>query len=255
MMKINHTKKLSAALCGLCLSFLLVPTSFAADSSKMMKKQDASRQGEEAKEAGQLIRDSAKVVQKMESEAGLKDLLSQSKGVFIVPHYGRAALGVGVGGGEGVLLVKQGQNWSDPAFYKFGGVSAGAQAGIEGGRIAFILNNDKAVNSFKQENKFSLNADAGLTIVNWSAKGQASKGKGDVVAWSDTKGLFGGLSVNVTDINFAEKESSAFFGKKVTPQEIISGQAIAPQQQDVALLKKALPSAGSTMSGGSTEKK
>ncbi len=40
-----------------------------------------------------------------------------------------------------------------------------------------LLMTDRALNSFKGNNTFSLNADAGLTIINYSARGQASIGK------------------------------------------------------------------------------
>ncbi len=55
--------------------------------------------------------------------------------------------------------------------------------------MAFILMSDDAVNAFKSGNKITLDADAGFTIVNWSADAEASWGKADVVTWSDTEGL------------------------------------------------------------------
>lgn len=87
--------------------------------------------------------------------------MQQAKGVFIVPTYGRVALGVGGSGGAGVLLVKRDDGtWSDPAFYNIGGISVGVQAGAEGGPIAMVLNNEKGVSRFMQKNNFSLSADA-----------------------------------------------------------------------------------------------
>src|SRR4051812_38944184 len=42
--------------------------------------------------------------------------------------------------------------------YDIGGVSIGLEAGGEGGAMALVLNNQKAMTSFMQDNKFSLNA-------------------------------------------------------------------------------------------------
>jgi SH3 domain-containing YSC84-like protein 1 len=109
------------------------------------------------------VDDAVAVVRRIESEPGLNTLLRQAKGVFIVPNYGRVALGVGGGGGAGVLLVKRDSGaWGDPGFYNIGGISLGAQVGAQGGPIVMVLNNDKAVSSFMQKNKFSGRREAGL---------------------------------------------------------------------------------------------
>nr|WP_315222696.1 hypothetical protein [uncultured Duganella sp.] len=50
---------------------------------------------------------------------------------------------------------------------------------------------------------FALSAEAGLTVLNWSKLAQGTVGTGDVVAWSGTKGLFGGaVAVGLRDIRF-----------------------------------------------------
>jgi lipid-binding SYLF domain-containing protein len=206
--------------------------------------------GNEHRDTIQQVTESTKVVRQMERDTGMRKILQQAQGVFIVPDYGRAALGVGARGGEGVLLVKRGSKWSDPAFYNIGGVSVGVQAGAEAGAIAMVLNNQKAVNSFMQNNNWSLNADSGLTIVNWSKKAQGSVGKGDVTVWADTEGLLGDLAVSVSDINFDEDETAGFYGKQVALKDIFSGKVKAPKQ--VASLKQALPTGSGATSTGSS---
>ena len=67
-----------------------------------------------------------------------------------------------------------------------------------------ILLTDKAVNTFKQDNNFSVSAEAGLSIIKWSKAGEASYGKGDVVMWADTEGLFAGVELAVGDISSDE---------------------------------------------------
>lgn len=209
--------------------------------------------GNEARDAEQQVIEATKVVKQMERDTGMRQLLQRAQGVLIVPDYGRAALGIGARGGEGVLLVRQNNQWSSPAFYNIGGVSVGLQAGIEAGAIALVLNNRKAVDSFRQDNNWSLNADAGLTIINWSPRAQGSAGKGDVVMWADTEGAFGDLAVSVTDINFDEDETAAFYGRQVALDGILSGR-VKTQSRQVSALKQALPrGSGATSSGSSQE--
>jgi lipid-binding SYLF domain-containing protein len=169
------------------------------------------------------VEKSVAVAKNMERDPKLKKLLQDSKGVFLVPDYVRAALGVGGQGGAGVLLRHEGGKWTGPGFYNIGGVSIGAQAGIATGQIALILMDDKAINSFKQNNKFSLNAEAGLTIVNYSADAIGEAGRGDVVLWTNAKGAFANLAVSVTDIHFDSQETRAYYGRAITPQQVASG--------------------------------
>lgn len=179
---------------------------------------------EDKHDAATHISKAAQTVKVMEKDPQLKKMLQQAKGVFIVPDYGRAALGVGGQGGAGVLVAHRGGKWASPGFYNFGGVSIGAQAGVSAGRIAMLLMTDKALNSFGTNNKFALDADAGLTVIDWSKRGTGSAGHGDIVMWSDTKGLFADLNVGITDVNFDEEETKAFYGKPVTAQDIVSGK-------------------------------
>jgi lipid-binding SYLF domain-containing protein len=184
----------------------------------------------------------ADAVRRMAAEPGMKALLAQAKGVFIVPTYGRAALGLGASGGAGVLVLRRADGtWTDPLFYNLGGLSIGAQAGAEGGPIAFVLLNDKAVSSFRQKNNFALSADAGLTVISFSKMAQGAVGGGDVVAWADTKGLFGNVAtLAVRDIRFNTKATQAYYGRPATIQDVVEGTATNPQSE---ALKQALAAA------------
>lgn len=167
-------------------------------------------------------------------------LLHQALGVYIVPSYGRAALGVGAAGGSGVLLVKRADgSWGNPAFYNIGALSIGLQAGAEGGPIALLLMNPKAVDSVRKKNNFSLSADAGLTVVNFArvATGTVS---GDVIAWSGNKGLFGNAAtIAINDIHFNGKLTEAYYGKPTTALQALDSTQADPQADD---LRKALGS-------------
>jgi lipid-binding SYLF domain-containing protein len=177
------------------------------------------------------VDDAAAVAKRMLEEPRMKEILAQAKGVFIVPTYGRAAIGIGASGGAGVLSVKRADGtWNDPLFYNMGGISAGAQVGVEGGSIAMVLNNEKAVNKFLQKNAFTLSADAGLTVVNWSKMAQGAVGNGDVLVWAGTKGLYGNLvSIGASDIRYNEKLTTAYYGHPVMVNEALAGKYSNPQ--------------------------
>ncbi|GAB3020462.1 lipid-binding SYLF domain-containing protein [Bowmanella dokdonensis] len=113
--------------------------------------------------------------------------------------------------------------WSQPMFYDMGAINAGAEIGVEAGQIAMLLMTDEALETFTQENNFSLNADAGLTIIDYSERAQATAGKGDIVIWSDTEGAYAGLSVSIEGISWDEEENNAFYGRDVSPDAVMLG--------------------------------
>ena len=103
---------------------------------------------------------------------------------------------------------------------------------------------NQAVDKFKSSNKVSLNAGAGFTIVNFSKNAQASWGKGDIVFWSNTKGAYAGATVSVSDINYADGNNKAYYGKQIDPSKVLNGNAAAmnaPASPASAKLKQALP--------------
>jgi lipid-binding SYLF domain-containing protein len=180
--------------------------------------------------ASKRLSDSVGVVRTMSAAPGMPELLARARGVYILPTYARAALAVGASGGAGVLMVRRADgSWGNPVFFNVGGLSIGLQAGAEGGPLALVLLNQKAVDSFRNKNNFSLNADAGLTVINFARMAQGST-SGDVVAWSGTKGLFGNAAtVAINDIRYNQRVTEAYYGKPLTALQAIDSAEPNPQ--------------------------
>jgi lipid-binding SYLF domain-containing protein len=202
--------------------------------------QSTAAKSSEVKDAAGEVKEATSVVQQMQKKSDVAQLLDKAQGVFILPDYGRAALGIGGSGGQGVLLARHDGTWSDPVFYNVGSVSLGLQAGVSAGQVAMILMTPEAVNSFKGNNTFSLNADAELTIINYSARTQGSLGKADVVFWSDAEGAYAGGSLSASAISADGDANRAYYGRQdATPDAIMSGRVTA-DHPETASLKQAL---------------
>lgn len=193
---------------------MAAPAAFAANTTS-----------DSANDAQKLVSQSVHTVDQIKKDPHFADLMAKAKGAFIIPDSGKGAFIVGGQGGEGVLVEHRNGTWSDPAFLSLGSISIGAQAGGEGGPVVMLLMTKKAVQSFTQSNNFSLNGNAGLTIVSYSAQGQAPVGKGDVIVWSNRSGAFAGASVSATDITSNTGQDQAYYGPDGRSTEaILSGR-------------------------------
>lgn len=184
------------------------------------------------------VTEAVNVVRRLGMDPRMRSLLATAKGLFIVPSYKRAAAGIGAEGGAGVLLVRHDDgSWSQPVFYNTGGLSLGLQAGAQGGMLAFVLNNQKAVDAFLKKTSVSLSGSAGLTVINWNraVERSAGAGDGDVVAWSDTKGLFGNAAtVELNGIRFSQNLNNAYYRSTLSASDIIGGKSRNPQADRLA---------------------
>jgi lipid-binding SYLF domain-containing protein/predicted outer membrane protein/sporulation protein YlmC with PRC-barrel domain len=189
-----------------------------------------ARNDRERDEARETVREAVQAVQQMKADPRVMALLPRAKGVFILPDYGRGGIVLGGQGGQGVLVTRQGDGWSDPVFYNLAGASVGAQVGASAGRLAMLLMTDEAVQRFRSDRTFSLNADAGLTVGDATRRRQSSAGKiEDIVVWSDTEGLYAGASVGVTGVLVDREANRAYYGRNgATVGQILGGQVTNP---------------------------
>jgi lipid-binding SYLF domain-containing protein len=168
--------------------------------------------------------------QTMQADPQMRGLLAHARGVLLVPEYGHGAFIIGGRGGEGVLLVRHGGRWSNPAFYSLGGVSIGFQAGGDVGEVAYILMSEGAVHQFESGNNFSINAGAGLNIVTYKAGEHVDLTRGDVVVWSNTTGAFGGADVGATDVGYDGRMTGDYYGSPdVGVRQVLDGQVKNPE--------------------------
>ena len=178
-----------------------------------------------ALQAQMRINDAADVISRMKDDPQAGELLENAKGLLVVPHFTKAALIFGGGHGAALLMLRHGESWNGPAFYRTSGGSVGVQIGGARGSLVMILTSDKAVQAFQNKaSSWSLNAGAGLTAANYSSEARGAATLSDVVIWSDIKGLFGGAAVGATNITRDQRTNQVYYNDPdVTTQQILSG--------------------------------
>jgi lipid-binding SYLF domain-containing protein len=188
-----------------------------------------------AADARDQVQRAAATLRRMTQQApGIESQLRNARAVFVMPRYGRGALVIGGSGGPGVLMVKGATGWSGPALYNVGSLNIGAQAGGEGGSIVMILETDRAVQALEKRNAFSLDANAGLSVVRWSKAVEAKTNAPDIVMWTNLKGLYAGAAVGVTDAKFDARETAALYGKTVSAQDVLEGHVHTAMADELA---------------------
>ena len=167
--------------------------------------------------------------------------IKDARGIFIVPSLVKAGFIVGGSGGSGVLLARipdTPNKWSYPAFYTMGSGTFGLQAGIEKAEVVLLVMTEKGMDAMLS-NKFQLGADASVAAGPVGAGAQAATA--DVLQFSRSKGVFGGLTVEGAVIAPREKWNQAYYGKEVSPADILV--RLVPQSAGADPLRKAVSNA------------
>ena len=146
-----------------------------------------------------------------------RDLLKKADGVFISPQLLKGAFIVGASGGSGVFLVrdkKTGQ-WSDPAFYTIGGASFGFQIGGQASEVILLVMSDRGVRSLLA-NSVKLGGSLGLAVgpVGMGAEASTANLSADILSFSRSKGLYGGVSLEGAVVATRGSLNDAYYGKR-----------------------------------------
>ena len=151
----------------------------------------------------------------------LHGLVKKAKGVIVYPLIIEGGFILGGSGGKGVLLVRDEKtgNFSAPAFYGMGGVSIGFLAGGQAAETMVVVNTQKALDSLLST-KVKLGGDASVAVGPKGA-GAGSTFTEDFVAYSKNKGAYANMSLNGQVIGVYESYNNAYYGKPVTPVDIL----------------------------------
>jgi SH3 domain-containing YSC84-like protein 1 len=178
--------------------------------------------------------------------AEFQDLIKKAQGIYITPSLLKGAFVVGVSGGNGVLLVRDkfSGKWMGPAFYTLGGASFGVQAGGQDSEVVLLIMTERGVASFMRSN-FKLGVDTGIAAgpVGGGVGAETANLSADILSFSRSKGLYGGLSLGGSVVTVRSELNSAYYGKNVSPAQILIGGRVSnPLSQ--GLLEAAAKAAG-----------
>lgn len=153
--------------------------------------------------------------------AWLQQNLKYAKAVLVSPNIFKAGFIVGGSGGRGIVLAHgQGSRpWNGPAFYNVATVSVGLQAGVQSSEMVAMFMTEKGMNSLLSSS-FKLGGDVSVTA-GPVGMGSVAPLNGDVIVFTRSKGVYGGLNLDGTVVSIDEKGNQAFYGRPVSPVDIL----------------------------------
>ena len=151
-------------------------------------------------------------------------MLGRARAVMICPRVFKAGFFFGGEGGACVLLARAGNGtWSYPAFYGMGSGSFGLQIGIQDAQFVMMIMTEKGLRAIL-DSQFKLGADVSLAIATIGAgvQGATTGALGaDIVAFSQTRGLFGGVSVEGSLMGQKSEWNRAYYGREMGSHQIV----------------------------------
>jgi len=224
---------------GIKVFWMLVASVFALGVAQTA----AADAAKDKAEAEKVVTDAAKTINNFAADPNMtwfRSHVKNAKAVFVVPSLVKAGFIFGGSGGTGVVLARDGQVWRGPSFATAGSVSWGLQAGGSVAEVVMMAMTDKGKDALLS-NKFQAGAEASVAAGPVGAGAQAATT--DIVQFSRSKGVFGGLSLEGSTIAVRDSLNQAYYGKAVTPVDILVKGDVSNPQAD-ALRKAVTAKAG-----------
>ncbi len=156
------------------------------------------------------------------------EVLRNAKGVAIMTVI-KAGFIVSGRAGSGVVVARTRKGWSGPSAIGTGGAGFGFQIGAEQTEFVIILNTRDAVRAFSQGGNVQLGGD--ISVAAGPVGRTVEAGVTPVAAvytYSRSQGLFGGISLEGTVVATRNDANAIYYGRSVTPGEILSGKVKVP---------------------------
>lgn len=158
-------------------------------------------------------------------------LLNRAEGLVILPGTVKVGLGLGARFGSGVLLVRrQDGSWSNPVFVSTGAGSIGWQIGGQVADVVLVFTTRSSVEGVTG-GKITLGGDASVAAGPVGRTAMASTSltfDAEIYAYSRTRGLFAGLSLEGSGIFVSNRANRRFYGRRMLPSDIIASRDAAP---------------------------
>jgi lipid-binding SYLF domain-containing protein len=209
----------------------------SADQEKTDAKNEGTKAGEQRDKVMARLDDSSKILNELlgAPDKGIPDKVFESaKCVAVVPSMVKGGFVFGAEHGRGVATCRTANGWSAPAFFVITGGSWGLQIGVQSADMVLLIMNEQGMNDLLSS-KFKLGANGSVAAGPVGRDANAStdwKMKAEVLAYSRTRGLFAGLTLDGAVIKQDDDSTRALYGRTVGFRPTLMGQVTPPAAAD-----------------------
>src|SRR5215472_7071628 len=177
-----------------------------------------------------------------------EELMARAHGIAVIPHVVKGAFGIGGQWGKGLMSQRsESGRWSQPAFVEIGGGSFGLQIGVQASDVVLVFTDESGVKGLLK-GKVKLGADASATAGPVGRKAEVGTDillKSGIFAYSRSRGLFVGISLDGSVVGIDGEADLKAYGKDLTAEQILlthgvkSNSTVAPFLQTLASVSPA----------------
>ena len=151
-------------------------------------------------------------------------VLRRAKGLAILTVV-KIGFGLSGKGGQGVVVARTADGWSDPSFIGTGGAGWGLQIGAQITEFVFVLNTNDAVRAFSRDGNVTIGADVSAAAGPVGRDLQAGlTPRAAIYTYSRSKGLFAGVSLEGAIIATQKTANTRYYGRPVPAADILAGR-------------------------------
>lgn len=158
-----------------------------------------------------------------------EDLMARAHGIAVIPHVVKGAFGFGGQWGKGLMSQRREDGtWSAPAYIEIGGGSFGLQIGVQATDIVLVFTDEDGIKGIVK-GKVKLGADASATAGPVGRKAEVGTDvllRSAVFAYSRSRGLFAGISLDGSVIGMDNNANRKIYGNDMTGEKILLGNDV-----------------------------
>ena len=198
----------------------------AVAAGTVVRAQKASDEVERTREAIAVLQD----LTKTPDEGIPSHLLARAEAIVVIPSLVKGGFVVGAKHGRGVMSVRDASGaWSSPAYMKVSGGSIGWQIGVQSTDLVLLVMNRSGVEDLLKD-RFTIGGNLSVAAgpVGRSADAATdAKLSSQILAYSRTKGLFAGASLEGAALHEDDDANAAMYGPESTARTILAASPTA----------------------------
>ena len=223
----SQTSFRSIIVLGIVLAITFTATAQRSKSKTNTQPDEPPLRGPNTKEGASQAAKSAKVLNEIMAtpDKGIpRDLLAKAECVLVFPKVVKAGFILAGQGGRGVASCRTPTGWSAPAYFELKGGSAGLQIGAQSTDFVLLIMNESGMQSLLSD-KFELGGEASVAAGPVGRTSTAStdiKMDAQILSYSRSKGLFGGVSLKGSVISPEKSDMEGTYGDDVTAETVLA---------------------------------